>query len=178
MPVHDPDAARAELAAAGYPGGQGFPTVAIATYGVGATDAIAHALRTGLGIEVEVEQRPFTQHSALLDRDPPPLWTLAWNADYPHAHDFLGLLLRSDSTNNVGAWSSPRFDALITEAASRRDPATQERLYGEAQDIVADEVPVVPLGYGGTWALSREGLLGAGVSGVGIVRYAGLAWDR
>ena len=54
----------------------------------------------------------------------------------------------------------------------------QSRLYGEAQDILADEVPIVPLGYGGTWALSREGLLGAAVSGVGILRYAGLAWDR
>ena len=36
----------------------------------------------------------------------------------------------------------------------------------------------MPLGYGGTWSLSRDGLLGASVSGVGLLRYAGLAWDR
>ena len=131
-----------------------------------------------LGVDVEVEQRPFDQHSALLDSDPPSLWTLAWNADYPHAHDVLGLLLRSDSASNVGRWSDARFDALITEAASSRDPDEQARLYGEAQDILAEEVPIVPLGYEGTWSLSREGLLGAAVSGVGILRYADLAWDR
>jgi oligopeptide transport system substrate-binding protein len=178
LPIHDPDAARAELAAAGYPGGAGFPPIAIMTYGAGATDAIAAALRDELGIDVEVEQRPFDQHAALLDSDPPPLWTLAWNADYPHAHDFLGLLLRSDSASNVSGWSDPRFDDRITEAASSRDPDEQARLYGEAQDIVRDEVPIVPLGYSGTWALGREGLLGAAESGVGILRYAGLAWDR
>jgi peptide/nickel transport system substrate-binding protein/oligopeptide transport system substrate-binding protein len=147
------------------------------TYGAGPSEAIAESLATELGIDVAVEERPFGQHSLLLDTDPPPLWTLAWNADYPHAHDFLGLLLRSDSASNVGGWSDARFDALIAEAAASDDPAEQERLYGEAQDILADQVPVVPLGYGGTWALSREGLLGANVSGVGILRYAGLAWD-
>jgi oligopeptide transport system substrate-binding protein len=178
LPPHDPERARAELAAAGFPAGAGFPPVAIMTYGAGASDAIAATLREELGVDVEVELRPFGQHSALLDSDPPPLWTLAWNADYPHAHDVLGLLLRSDSATNVGRWSDPDFDALITKAASSRDPVEQARLYGEAQDILAEEVPLVPLGYGGTWALSREGLLGAAVSGVGILRYADLAWDR
>jgi ABC-type oligopeptide transport system substrate-binding subunit len=125
---------------------------------------------------VVVEERPFGQHSALLDADPAPMWTLAWNADYPHANGILGLLLRSDSASNLGGWADPRFDALLAEAGTRDEPAEQERLYGEAQDLLAEEVPVVPLGYGGTWALSREGLLGASVSGVGILRYAGLAW--
>jgi hypothetical protein len=36
----------------------------------------------------------------------------------------------------------------------------------------------VPLGYGQSWALSREGLRGANVSGVGLLRFADLAWDR
>jgi oligopeptide transport system substrate-binding protein len=170
LPPHDPAQARAELAAAGYPDGEGLPPVALMTYGIGAGDAIAAALKTELGIEVAVEERPFGQHSTLLDTDPAPLWTLAWNADYPHAHDFLGLLLRSDSASNVGGWSDTRFDALIAEAAASEDPDEQERLYGEAQDIMAREVPLIPLGYGGTWALSREGLLGAAVSGVGILR--------
>ena len=65
------------------------------------------------GIEVEVETRPFEQHSLLLDRDTPDMWTLAWSADYPHAHDFLGLLLQSGSSANVSGWSQPEYDALV-----------------------------------------------------------------
>jgi hypothetical protein len=41
---------------------------------------------------------------------------------------------------------------------------------------VQDQVPVIPLRYGQDWALSRDGLLGASRSGLGIVRYAGLEW--
>ena len=84
---------RAELAAAGYPEGVGFPAVSLATYGVGPTEAIAAELEAELGIQVDVESRPFEQHSLMLDLDTPDMWTLAWSADYPHAHDFLGLLL-------------------------------------------------------------------------------------
>jgi hypothetical protein len=37
-------------------------------------------------------------------------------------------------------------------------------------------VPVIPIGYGPGWALSRTGLLGAEQNGLGIIRMAGLAW--
>ena len=54
------------------------------------------------------------------------------------------------------------------------DPARYERALG----VVQKDVPAIPLVYGDSWALSREGLLGAGQNGLGIVRMAGLAWAR
>jgi hypothetical protein len=36
---------------------------------------------------------------------------------------------------------------------------------------------MIPLGYGSSWSLSRDGLLEADISGVGLMRYADLAWD-
>ena len=173
---YDPAAARAELAAAGYPGGAGFPSVSLATYGVGPAAAIAGELERELGIDVTVEERAFGDHSARLDADTPALWTLAWSADYPHAHDFLGLLLRGDSSANVGGWANEAYDALIEAAAGTADPGQQAELYAQAQTIVRDEAPLIPLAYSGSWALSREGLRGAAVSGVGILRFADLAW--
>jgi oligopeptide transport system substrate-binding protein len=173
---YDPEAARAELAVAGYPGGDGFPPVSLATYGVGPAEAIATDLGRELGIEIDVEQRPFEEHAALLERDTPDVWTISWSADYPHAHDFLGLLLRSGSSANVGGWSDAGYDALIDAAAATGDAAQQEQLYAEAQAIVRDEVPLIPLDYGSSWWLSRDGLRGGQISGVGLVRYADLTW--
>ena len=40
-----------------------------------------------------------------------------------------------------------------------------------------DEAPLLPVGYSDTWSLSRDGLLGARVSGVGLMRFADMAWD-
>ena len=103
---HDPEAARAELASAGHAGGAELEPVTLATYGVGPAQAIAHELERELGLRVVVEQWPFDDHAALLDTDPPQLWTMAWSADYPHPHDVLGLLLRSGSSANEGRWSN------------------------------------------------------------------------
>jgi oligopeptide transport system substrate-binding protein len=173
---HDPDGARVELAAAGFPGGSGFPTVTLMTYGAGPSEAIAASLGRELGLDVRVELRGFEEHGSLLEEDTPDMWTLAWSADYPHAHAFLGLLLESGSTANVGGWSDAGFDSLLEAAAATGDPAEQARLYAEAQAIVRDEAPVIPLDYGATWWLSREDLRGGRVSGVGLMRYADLAW--
>jgi oligopeptide transport system substrate-binding protein len=174
--AYDPETARAELAAAGYPGGEGFPSVSLATYGVGPVEAIATDLARELGIEVEVQRRSFEEHSTLLEYDSPDMWTLAWSADYPHAHDFLGLLLRSDSSANLGGWSDAAYDALVDAAAATGDAAEQERRYDEAQVILREQAPVIPLDYGNSWWLSREGLRGGLISGVGLLRYADLQW--
>jgi len=176
-PGHDPAAARALLADAGYPDGRGFPQVRLESYGVGYESAVATELEAVLGVEVEVEFRDFQDYITRLDGpDPPLFWTLSWIADYPHPHGFLGLLLESGSSSNAGRFNNSDYDAAIERAAAETDPAEQARHYGAAQQILRDEAPVVPVDYGEGWALSREGLLGASPSGVGLMRFAGLDW--
>ncbi|MET0773590.1 MAG: peptide ABC transporter substrate-binding protein [Candidatus Limnocylindrales bacterium] len=175
-PRHDPDAARAALAAAGYPGGEGFPDVTLVTSGTQYDAAIAAELRRELGVELGSEVMPFPEFTRRLDEEPPAMWQLGWAADFPHPQDFLGLLLETGSANNVGGWSDAAFDAALDAAASTDDPAEQMAHYQEAQRIVADQVPLIALEYPEDWALSRDGLLGAGDPGLGIIRYAGLGW--
>lgn len=176
-PTFEPDVARDLLEQAGYRNGDGFPEVTLATYGVGAEAAVASELEANLGVEVKVEIADFRDY-IIRQRGPgaPGLWTLAWSADYPHAHDFLGLLLETGSTSNDGSWSNAEYDALIGDAAATDDPDEQQRIYSQAQLILQREAPVVPLSYGESWSLAKQGLLGADVSGVGIIRIAGLDW--
>ena len=47
-----------------------------------------------------------------------------------------------------------------------------------AEGIVRDEAPTIPLTYDVSWSLARAGLLGAYDNGLGIIRMAGLAWQR
>jgi ABC-type transport system substrate-binding protein len=174
LPAHDPAGARALLAAAGFPGGAGFPAVTLADAGsIGS--AIAADLQRELGITVRLEA--YDNYFARLASDPPAIWTLTWIADYPGANDFLGVLLGSDASGNYGHWTSGPFNDAIDEALATRDPGAASAAFARALGIVQTDVPVVPLVYPGqAWALSRDGLLGAGVNGLGIPRYAGLAW--
>jgi ABC-type oligopeptide transport system substrate-binding subunit len=178
LPGYDPDAARADLAAAGFPNGQGFPQVTLLTSGVDYDEAVVAELNKVLGVHVALETMPFSDYLARLDSDPPAFWSVSWIADYPAPEDFLGLLLSSGATANYGRWSNAAFDDALAAAGRSLDASEQARHYDAAQRIVQDEAPVVPVSYGETWALSRTGLLGAVDPGLGIVRFAGLAWDH
>lgn len=176
-PAYDPEAARDLLEQAGFADGDGFPTVTLATYGIGYEDTVRRELEATLGVDVDVEALDFEPYLQLVaESDRPTMWTLSWVADYPHAHDFLGLLLETGSASNTGAWSNAEYDALIEEAAGVVDAEQQADIYARAQDVLAAQVPVIPISYSQSWALSRDGLLGAIVSGTGFIRYASLDW--
>jgi oligopeptide transport system substrate-binding protein len=176
-PTYDPEAARDLLDAAGFPGGEGMPEVTIMTYGAGSEQTVATELEANLGVRVNVEAIDFRDLDARqAGPGVPGIWTLSWSADYPHPHDFLGLLLETGSSSNTGSWSNAEYDALIEQAAATDDTDEQARIYAQAQDILAQEAPVVPFSYGESWALARDGLLGADTTGVGIVRIAGMDW--
>jgi ABC-type oligopeptide transport system substrate-binding subunit len=177
-PTYDPAAARDLLAQAGFEGGAGFPEVALVSIGFGYEPAVAAELERELGIKVDVE---FYDFADLLGRqqsgEHAGFWNQVWSADYPHQHDYLGLLLETGSASNDGGWSNAAYDAEIAAAAAASDPTVQRQHYAAAQAILRDEAPVVPVEAFQGWALSRNGLLGALPDGAGIMRYSGISWS-
>ncbi|HEX2754083.1 MAG TPA: peptide ABC transporter substrate-binding protein [Candidatus Limnocylindrales bacterium] len=176
LPALDPDGARKLLADAGFPGGSGFPTVTL--LGGGATDrAFAAEIKRELGVTVQVE----LEGAGFFDRlaaDPPQMFSMGWIADYPGPNDFLGILLGGGASNNYGRWTSSAFDGAVADALAATDPAAARAAFDRAEGIVRDEAPTIPLTYDVSWSLARSGLLGAYENGLGIIRMAGLAWDR
>jgi ABC-type oligopeptide transport system substrate-binding subunit len=106
------------------------------------------------------------------------MFSMGWIADYPGPNDFLGILLGSRASNNYGRWSSAPFDQAIADALAATDPVAARAAFDRAEGIVRDDAPTIPLTYDVTWSLARAGLLGAYENGLGIIRMAGLAWQR
>jgi ABC-type transport system substrate-binding protein len=172
----DPAKAKSLLAAAGYPGGAGFPTVTYISGGTGVDAGILRQVKDVLGVTIKYETMDFGDYFARLATDPPAMWSLGWVADYPGPNDFLGVLLGTGQSNDYGHWSSAEFDAAITEAGAATDQAAILAAYEKAEAVVQRDAPVIPLSNGSGWALARKGLLGASDNGLGFIRLAGLAW--
>jgi oligopeptide transport system substrate-binding protein len=176
MPEYDPAGARELLRQAGYERGADLGPISFIANGAGYDQGIVTMLEQNLGVTIDYATMDFATYQARLASDPPRMWSISWVADYPGPNDFLGVLLGTGSTANQGGWSSPEFDAAIAEATSAADPETAGAAYAKAMDIVRDEAPAVPVSYGTSFSLVRDGLLGASQNGLGILRLAGLAW--
>ena len=177
MPPFDPAGARALLADAGYATGADLGPVSFIANGGGYDEAIVAMLEQNLGVTIDYATMDFATYQDRLATDPPGVWSLSWVADYPGPNDFLGVLLGTGSTANEGGWSNAGFDAAIADAGAAGSTDAARQAYARALAIVKDEAPVVPVSYGTSYSLVRDGLLGASQNGLGILRLAGLAWE-
>jgi oligopeptide transport system substrate-binding protein len=150
--AYDPERARDLLAQAGYPGGQGFPTVSWLCPGATAGEPIVLFLRRAwhknLNLQLEAQSAELAAFFEQLDRDPPHLSLAGWSADYPDPDSLLRVPFHSREGVNRTRWHNARFDALVEEAARITDQPTRMKLFQEADRIlVCEEAAVMPLCY-------------------------------
>ena len=67
-----------------------------------------------------------------------------WTADYLDATTFLDMW-RSDSGNNQTGWSDPAYDALARRADTLADPKVRAAVLAQAESLVLDAAPIVPV---------------------------------
>lgn len=68
----------------------------------------------------------------------------AWIADYDDATTFLNNYRTGDSSN-TSRYSNPAYDAALLNAAKAPDIAARGRYYQEAEDLLAQDVPSIPV---------------------------------
>jgi oligopeptide transport system substrate-binding protein len=141
---YDPERARELLTEAGYPGGQGFPSVRMLTWPryEGSSQDLQAQWREELGVEIPFGTLEWAQYLDRVYSDPPRLFWKSWIADYPDPDSFLRVAVRQH-----GAWSNETYDELVEKARRVTDQAERMKLYRQADRILVEEVPILPLSY-------------------------------
>jgi len=67
-----------------------------------------------------------------------------WISDYNDPYSFLELY-RSRDARNDSAYSNPSFDALLEEVAKERVPERRNRMMHEAERLLLEDNPIVPV---------------------------------
>lgn len=68
----------------------------------------------------------------------------SWTGDYNDAHTFLQVLTSAAPSNMTG-YASEEFDSLMARAAEQTDPGLRRLYMEEAERVLLDEHPVIPL---------------------------------
>ena len=69
-----------------------------------------------------------------------------WSGDYVDPMTFLEMWT-STSTLNEAGFSNNEYDALIKDAIKEQDTKKREEILHKAEDILMDEMPVIPIYY-------------------------------
>lgn len=108
-------------------------------------DAIIAMWDQNLGVTIEIQQEDFGLFLTDLRDGNQELYSLGWIADYPDPQNFLEINFRSDSGNNQSGYSNSEVDALFDQADREQDPERRLEIYQEAEQIIVDEEPWIPL---------------------------------
>jgi oligopeptide transport system substrate-binding protein len=68
----------------------------------------------------------------------------AWIADYNDPNTFVDMFSSANGNNNTG-FSNAEYDRLVTAAGRERDPARRMKMLHDAEAILMDELPIVPI---------------------------------
>ncbi|GAB1488159.1 peptide ABC transporter substrate-binding protein [Opitutaceae bacterium] len=139
------DEARSLLAAAGFPGGAGFPRLVVSTWtNPQVIEAIQQMWRRELGIQVDLLQREARVHMAALRSGD---YDIGFITSIPDVADPAKVLeeFLTGQPGNYPRWSSTEFDAALASARTAPNAATRLERLAAAEQILLKAQPVAPL---------------------------------
>ena len=107
--------------------------------------AIAAMWQEVLGLDVVLRAEEFKVFlENVSNRSGTELYRLSWTGDYDDAYSFLQVFRSKNNANLVG-FHNARYDDLLDEANAQADPIVRQRLLEKAEDVLLDDVAVIPI---------------------------------
>jgi oligopeptide transport system substrate-binding protein len=112
-------------------------------------DAVANSIKNELGIDAQ--GKPYAAFAELREiataKKLEGALRTGWQADYPSLYNFLGPIFGTGAGSNDADYSNKEFDAKLSEGLAAKTPEEGSKAFNEAQEILLQDLPVIPLWY-------------------------------
>lgn len=165
----DLEEAKQLLADAGYPDGEGFPTISYTTNDAGYHKVVAEYLQQAwaeLGIDLQVNIVEWSSFTPMRRSGDFEVARNGWVGDYSDPSNMLELFYTTNG-NNDGKFSNADFDAAIDLSRSTLDAKERSTALHTAEDILMDQAGCIPLAYYNDFWLQSSKITGAWHSAYG-----------
>lgn len=97
-----------------------------------------------LGVNVDLSLNEWSAFSSQVNAGDFQIAQMGWFPDYNDPYHMMSLLL-SDVNGVMTKYNNPEYDKLVDEASMEQDPAKQTDLYKQAEILLAEDSPVIPM---------------------------------
>ena len=146
---YDVKGAQKLLAEAGYPGGEGFPILKI-NFNLEEkrhkeiAEYIQREWKKNLNIEISLDGKELKTYGEQYRNKQYAVSRGSWYGDYNDISTFTDKYL-PDSGNNESDWKNSDYAKLCDAATRETDDAKRRQLFHDAEQILVDEAPILPL---------------------------------
>lgn len=148
---YDPESARELLAEAGHPGGAGMEPLLFITANSDTSRTFAEIIQSmwkrELGVDVVIENKEWQVLISDMDEGNFDIFSLAWIGDYIDPATFLKIMVSGGGNNRTG-FADARYDQLLEDSTREADPTRRFEILAEAEALLMDERPIIPLYWG------------------------------
>ena len=170
---YDVEEAKELIATSKYGDVSNLPPITITIEGYGNSipsylGAIIQEWQQNLGVKVSVRQLETEDFLYNLKQEKDEMFMLGWVADYPDPHNFLDILFYTGSESNIFEYSNSNLDDLLDQAAVEQNRADRLAMYQQAEQLVVDDAPCLPLFHGTNYILVKPYVKNYELSPLGI----------
>ncbi|MGI5199362.1 ABC transporter substrate-binding protein [Streptomyces sp. CA-288835] len=122
--------------------------------------AIAKQLNDSGLFDASVKSVAYDQYEKDIEAGKYGVYVKGWVPDYPDPDNFTAPFFGEGNVLGNGYTNSKITGQLIPETAALSERASTEQQYGQLQDIVAEEVPVLPIWQAKQYAVVRDNVYG------------------
>lgn len=110
-------------------------------------DATCNSIKNAL--DIKCNGKPTVDFATLLggleDNEVKGYFRMGWQADYPSAENYLTPMFSDGADSNYYGYKNPEFEKKIAEANRADSVEDAQPLLKEAEEIIAEDMPTIPL---------------------------------
>ncbi len=178
LPNYDPNEAIRLLEQAGYPEGfemdiWAMPVSRLYNPNARKMAELMQADLDAIGVKVRIVEYEWNTFLRKLGEHLHDSVLIGWAADTPDADNFFSPLLSCAAAingKNPANWCHPDFDLVLAKALATTDTQERKALYGQAQRMLAEQMPLLPIAHGLRFQAAQKN-----VAGIELMPFGGVS---